>query len=338
MSRGPRVVLVTGASGFVGSHLVEHLLALGDRARVLVRASSVRRHLAPLGVEEAVADLSDGSPQGEAALARAAEGCAVVFHVAGVVRARDPREYEEVNAAGAERIARAAAAAGAPRFLLVSSQAAAGPGGPDRPRREEDPESPVTAYGRSKLAGERRVLDVARGSGLAAVIVRPPAVYGPRDRAFLTLFRLVARGVLPLYPGSRTQEVSLVHARDLARGIALAAERGPAGRAYYLTDGARHTSAQIGEAIARALGKRPLRLEVPMPLATAAALGSELYGRLTGRATTLTRERLRQWTARRWSVSDERARREIGYVPEVDLESGMRETAAWYREAGWISA
>jgi nucleoside-diphosphate-sugar epimerase len=336
MSATREPCLVTGANGFVGSHVVERLVAQGERVRALVRATSDRRFLDGESVETAVGDVGDASAAGEERLARATEGCRAVYHVAGVVRARSQEEYDRVNAAGAARIARAAARAGVRRFVLVSSQAAAGPNTGAAPRDEAEPERPVTAYGRSKLAGERLVAEAARGGSLEVVVVRPPAVYGPRDRAFLMLFRLVSRGLLLLYPGADTQEVSLIHVRDLAAGLALAGERAPAGAIYYLTDGGRATSAALGDTIARALGKRPLRIVLPTGVGMAAAWASETFGRLSGRPVTLTRERLRQWSAPRWTVSDARARREIGYAPQVDLESGMSETALWYREAGWV--
>ncbi len=336
MTGTARAALVTGASGFVGSHLVDLLTARGDRVRALVRPTSSRSFLGHPALDIVTGDVADESPAAERDLEIACAGCDVVYHVAGLLRAQTQDEYDRVNARGAARLAGAAARAGVARFLLVSSQAASGPPPTDRPREEFDPDRPVTAYGRSKLGGEKLTLEVARESGLHVSIVRPPAVYGPRDRAFLTVFRLVSKGILPLYAGAARQEVSVIHARDLVLGLALAAERAPAGAVYFLTDGAQHTAADLGAAVARALGRRPLRFELPAAVGWAAAWTSEMAGRVTGRPVTLTRERLRQWTSPRWTISDARARREIGYESTVDLAAGMAETAAWYRKAGWI--
>ncbi len=336
MSGASPSVLVTGGAGFVGSHLVDLLAARGARVRVLVRPTTDRRFLEGVAVEYVLGDVADAGGSSDDALARAVEGCDIVYHVAGVVRAASRDVYGRVNAEGARRIALAAARAGVPRFLLVSSQAAAGPTPTARPRDESDPVSPVTTYGESKLAGERAVAEVARGTRTEVVVVRPPAVYGPRDRAFLVLFRSVAMGLLPLHAGAKRQVFSLVHVRDLVRGIALAAERAPAGGVYFLTDGVEHAPLEVADAIAGAVGRRPLRLFIPQAAVVAVAWASEFLEKWTGRAGFLSRERVAQWTAPRWTISDARARREIGYAPTWDVTSGMKETAAWYRQAGWI--
>lgn len=331
----PAPALVTGAAGFVGSHLVDALLAHHRPVRTLVRASTDRRWLDPVRVSFALGDVGDDSAPGREALARAAAGCSVVFHLAGITQAGRPGDFERVNAAGAERAAQAAAAAGVPRFVLVSSQAAAGPTPGERPRIEEDVEAPVGAYGRSKLDGEIRAARVLAGSGTTLVTVRPPAVYGPRDAAFALLFRLAQRGIVPL-PGGAGQELSLVHARDLAQGLLLAAERGRPGAVYYLSGGPPVTTGRLVEAVGRALGKKPLRVDLPSFMLRAVVGASEAFSRLSGRAGRLTRERLADWTAPRWTVSDARARAELGYAPRIELDPGIEETAQWYRTAGWI--
>ncbi len=327
--------LVTGAAGFVGSHLVDALLARGTAVRALVRPSTDRRWLDAGRVTFAFGDVGDDSADGREALTRAAAGCSVVYHVAGITNAREPGDFERVNAAGAGRSADAAARAGVPRFVLVSSQAAGGPTPGERPRSEDDPDAPAGEYGRSKQGGEIRAAQALAGSRTTLVTVRPPAVYGPRDAAFVLLFQLAQRGIIPL-PGGSRQELSLLHVRDLARGLVLAAERGRPGGRYYLASGPPVTTGRMAEAIGRALGKKPLRLDVPSFMLKAVVGLAEAYTRLSGRPARLTRERLADWTAPRWTVSDARARAELGYVPHVDLDPGIEETAQWYRTAGWI--
>lgn len=336
MSAAGRTVLVTGGAGFVGSHLVDLLIARGDRVRVLVRPTTDRRFLEGTGVEFVDGDVGEEGAASEDSLAHAADGCGIVYHVAGVVRAPKRAVYDRVNADGSRRMARAAVRADVPRLLLVSSQAAAGPTATERAREESDPERPITAYGASKLAGERAAAEAAAGTQTALVVVRPPAVYGPRDRAFLMLFRSVAKGFLPLHSGAKRQLFSLVHVRDLARGIALAAEEAPAGGVYYLTDGVEHRPLEVADAIAEAVGRKPLRVMIPQVAVHGIALAAEAFERVTGRTSILSRERIAQWTSPRWTISDARARREIGYESTWDVSSGMKETAAWYRQAGWI--
>ena len=323
-----RPVLVTGAAGFVGSHLVDALLARDIPVRALVRPETDRRWLSQ--VDFTLGDIGD--PQGDDALARAAEGCAVVYHVAGITQARTRGAFTRVNAEGAGRMARAASRAGVPRFVLVSSLAAGGPARAGRPRTEGDPDTPVGGYGQSKKEGEVRAAD-AFGP---VVTVRPPVVYGPRDAALALLFRMADRGILPL-PGGLLQRLSLVHAQDLAQALVLAGERAPAGARYYVASGPPVTSGELADAIGRALGRKPLRFGVPSVMLKAAVGCAEAWAKATGRPVRLTRERLADWTEPDWTVDDTRARTELGYAPVRDIETGLQETAAWYRSAGWIA-
>jgi nucleoside-diphosphate-sugar epimerase len=326
-----RRALVTGAAGFVGSHLVDALLAEGVPVRALVRPTSDRRYLDPARVEFASGDVTDTTPVGGAALVRACEGIDVVYHAAGVVQARRVGEFHAANADGAGRMARAAQAAGVRRFVLVSSQAAGGPSPGDAPRDETVPDRPLSAYGESKRAGELAAL----AAHPDVVIVRPPGVYGPRDTAFLRLFQLVSSGFAPL-PGGPGQRLSLVHAHDLAAALVLAAGRGRAGERYYVTSGPPLTAGELLDAVARALAKKPLRVSVPLGMLEAVAGLAEAWSAMRGQAPRITRERVKDWAASGWTVDDAKARAQLGYVPGIDLAQGIEETAAWYRTAGWI--
>ncbi len=321
---------MTGASGFVGSHVAEALVRRGWDVRALVRPTSSRRWLEGLPVEYAVADVRRA-----AELEAACRGCHAVVHAAGITNARRPQEYFDVNAEGTERVWRAAASAGVRRLLLVSSLAAAGPSRGPRPQNESAPPRPVSAYGESKLAGERIVLEAAARGDMEAVVVRPPTVYGPRDADVLILILAARRGLFPMVTSGR-REVSVVHALDLAEGMRLAIEKAPSGAVYYFTDGVVQTLPEVGETIARALGRRVRRIPVPAALLWGAALGGEIWNRLRPSPAALNLERAKQLSQDAWTADDQRARRELGYRSEYDLERGMRETIEWYRRVGWI--
>jgi len=321
--------LVTGASGFVGGALAAELARAGYEVTALVRSSSARGHLEALGATFASGDLSD-----KGALSAAVAGADVVHHVAAVVRARDPRDFERSNVAGTRLLleACAARAGGPPRVVLVSSLAAAGPSRDGRPVTEESPPAPITAYGRSKLAQEQLAAEFA--GRVPVVTVRPPAVYGPRDAAFLVMFKLARWGVAPRLVGG-TERTSMVHVEDLAVALRLAGERGAPGGVYFATDGAEHDAVAVAQAMARAQGRRAVALPVPL---AAARMVARLSQALTppGRTPVVNPEKIADLSQRWWICSDARARRDLGYSSRWDLEAGLEQTARWYRAEGWL--
>ena len=318
---------VTGGSGFVGSHLVERLRAEGHEVVALARSAAARRLLEGLGARVVEGDLDH-----PAALARLCDGAGLVFHVAGLVAARSEADFGRVNRDGAARVAQAARAAGARRLVLVSSLAVTGPTRPGQPLGESGAPAPVTPYGRSKAAGEEAV----RASGAELTIVRPPAVYGPRDREFLRLFRLVRRGLLPL-PGGGGQELSLVHAADLA-GALVAAARSEAcrGGTYHAAGPERVTQRELAGLVGQAVGRRPRLLPLP-PAAVFATLAlSGSLARLRGRATLLGPDKLPELLAPAWTCSSAALERDAGWRARTPLADGLRTTAEWYRREGWL--
>lgn len=325
------MVLVTGANGFIGSHLTEALLARGYRVRCMVRRSSDLTFIRDLAVEWAYADLRDG-----AELVEACRGVDAVCHCAALTRAPDEETFMRVNAHGTEALARAALEAnpGLGRFLLVSSQTAAGPApGKDQPVDESSAPHPVNWYGKSKLAAERALASMQ--PGLPATIIRASAVFGPRDRDFFSYFELVKWG-LSLYPSRNEQRLSLVYVDDLTTLILLGLESDRASGETYFACSYEASHRRFAETIARAMHKRPLHIVVPDAVLSLIALLSKVQTRLTGRTPLLNEQRIVDMRQDYWLCSAEKARRELGYAPSSDLETAVQETADWYLENGWL--
>ena len=318
-------VAVTGATGFVGSHVANALLARGDRVRALARSP------AP-GLAEAGAEVVPGTLDDSAALERLVEGAEVVHHVAGAIAARSESDFMRVNAEGTARLAEAARAAGVRRFVYVSSIAASGPSARGRPLDDAGPARPVTPYGRSKQAGE----EATARSGVPFTIVRPPLVYGPRDKALLLLFRLARRGLVPLL-GDGAQELSLIFAADLARALlAAAASPAAAGRTYHAAHPEVVTQRELVHSIGRVTGATVRTLTVPTPVVRAFLVLSGAAARVAGRATFLEPSKAAELMAAAWTCASGALARDTGWRAEVDLTPGLEETARWYREADWL--
>ena len=325
------LALVTGASGFVGSHVVEGLLARSYTVRCLVREES---NLAWLPLDRV--DLCRGSMTDASSLESASRGVDLVVHNAGRMRADGEALYDDVNVVGTRILVEAVQrnAPGLQRFVLMSSLAAGGPSRPDHPRSEEDPDQPISAYGRSKKRGEEEV--ERTGSAMPWTILRPPAVYGPRDHGFLILARLAARG-FSFRIGGKTQTVQAVHVRDLVRATLLAAESPHAvGRRYYIAHPEITDWNSVARIMARAIGKTPLTLSVPRWAVPIVGRCTAVASRAFRASNALPADRLHDLLAPAWTCATLRAKSELEFEAEIGLERGMEETMAWYKNAGWV--
>lgn len=327
----PVQVAVTGGSGFIGEHLLAALAARGDRVRCLLRPGSDRSRL-PAAVEPVVAaDLTV-----TAALERLVRGSDAVVHLAGLTRSWSARELRRVNRDGTAALCAVAARArpAVRQFIMVSSQAAAGPSCGRLARREQDAPAPVTAYGRSKLAAER--VRQRHPRLLPITILRPPAVYGPGDRDVFAYFRLVRAGVRPEpVPAGR---LSMVYVGNLVDALLLLLDRPQrAGhRLYHVADRGVVTMGAVARRIAAAYGRPTLRLPVPQAALAIAGLPLAAAGRLLRRDLLLSRDKLREIAQPSWVLDTTRIREELGYQPRVATSEGIRRTARWYLQHRWL--
>jgi nucleoside-diphosphate-sugar epimerase len=276
-----------------------------------------------------------GSLSDPEALTRAMKGADVVVHCAGKTKALDEKEFFAVNRDGTEHVVRAANAnqATVRHVVHVSTLAVSGPGLPSKPARETDPPRPVSVYGRSKLAGEEVV---QKKSEVPWTILRPAAVYGPKDRDFLTVFRLVRRG-LAILPGHGRQWLSLVYVADVGEAVRQCVGRTEAaGKIYHVAAEPPFTGSGLVETMGTATGKRVHAVAVPGPLVYVTCVAQEWASRLRRRPHSLSRQKFPEIQAPGWVCATDRIRDDIGFVAGTPLDVGVARTVAWYREEGWL--
>lgn len=317
------MILVTGGTGFIGSHVLDRLSAAGQPARALVR----RKTTLPRGIESAFGDLAANT-----GLDEALDGVTGIIHIAGTIRVVRPAEYYTGNVTASENLARAAARRGAIPFLHVSSLAACGPSNSEEPVDESTSPAPISNYGKSKLESEKAVLAHLPG----AVIVRPPVVYGPRDRGVFSILQSVCRGIVPQIAGGE-RWISFILVDDLVDGM-LAAIHHPAaaGRVWFLSHPEPLTWTRLGDLATGIMHCRARSLRIPIPAAYALGWFGEMAGYLTGKPGFVSREKILEATQRRWVCSPARAATELGIAARTSHLDGLSRTLAWYKETGWL--
>ena len=322
---------VTGGSGFLGWHAAKALADGGASVRALVRGGSARR----TGLDEIPVDIIEGDLSETGIPLAALDGCSVVAHVAGLVKARTLADYREVNVAGTERLLDAARRV-CPEalFLYVSSQAAAGPARDGRPVAEDDPARPVSWYGISKREGEEAVARLWPGPWL---VLRPGVLYGPRDRGLLTYFQMARTGILPV-PAARSR-VQIGSVEQAALAIARAAKRTDlAGRTGFVCDPDPISLRDLARLVARCSGRRVRLVDLPDSAVRLAGTLETVRETVTRRSRPFNADKAREVLAGDWLCDAEPMRRDLDLPSPPPLEDGLRATWAWYRKEGWLRA
>jgi nucleoside-diphosphate-sugar epimerase len=316
------VILVTGGTGFIGSHLLDRLADAGEPVRALVR----RKTALPRGVEAVSGDLATGE-----GLADAVRDVDTIIHIAGVIKALTPADYYRGNTLATENLARVAVGRGI-RFVHMSSLAVCGPSPAEGSVDEDSEPRPLTHYGKSKLEAERLVRSLLPDT----VIVRPAVVYGPRDAGVFPFWKSVSRGVVLQIAGGE-RWLSLIYVSDLVDGI-LAASSNPRalGRTYFLSHPQPLNWSHLGDTAARLMRRKPLVLRVPKSAAYGVGYLAEVWSTLTRRPGIVSREKIAEATCARWVCDSRRASTELGFDAKTSLDAGLLETLTWYKQAGWV--
>jgi nucleoside-diphosphate-sugar epimerase len=321
----PERVLVTGATGFVGSYIARAFVEAGYEVLCGVRASSDLRWISDLPIERVPLDLSGRLEN----LPQAVESADLVVHAAGITRARRAEDYYSINAEGTGRLADAALGAGVRRFVLISSLAARGPDDPTKGERDH----PESTYGRSKLKGEAHLRSV--GGRMEAVVLRPAAVYGPRDTDLLPLFKMASRGWLLLPSGANLLQPAYVE--DVARAAVAAAGESVGFGPFPVAEPGSYTWKDVVAALEKALGRRVRAVRLPAAAFTLAGRAAEWAARPFSAVPVFDERRGRDLGFRTWTCDTSATEEALGWRAEVALPEGLERTARWYGQVGWLS-
>jgi nucleoside-diphosphate-sugar epimerase len=325
----PRV-LITGASGFVGYHLISAAIDAGMEVHAAVRATSKISQLQHFNLRYVIPDYTDQDSLCEL-LERYQYN--YIIHAAGITRARTLEEFNTVNAEYTRNLAMAARKADIPleKFVFISSLAAVGPIPYDAvwPIPDGAAANPVTKYGMSKLNAEEYLYDMVN---LPWVVLRPTAVYGPHERDLFVLFKTFKRG-MDIHVGRSPQKLSFVYVKDLAKVAILALTAPTIHTGYNVSDGHSYDRYALGNISKRVLGVHMLRIHVPTPLIRLIAIAAEKFSR---GMPLLNKERLLELNARNWNCNIEQIKRDLGFNPVYNLERGMEETLNWYTKHKWF--
>jgi len=326
-------VLLTGANGFVGSHILDELCQRGIETSILIRSTS---STAFINHRLNQVNICKGSLNDPDSLKLALQNVTHVIHCAGLVRALKPADFFKANQEGTRNLVRAINEFGKEkikRVVLISSLAATGPSTPDRLRNEDDPPSPITDYGKSKLAAEQEVIQNCKTE---YTILRPPAVYGDRDGEFFRLFKAIENHILPVFGGGR-QRLNLVYVKDLAY-VAVETLLTPkaAGKIYFVAEPQTTTAKELAKTIKEQLNVWTVPLCLPIQALYPVCLVQEIISKLTNKPSVLNRQKYKELSAAAWTCDVSRLKNELGIICKTSLKEGVEKTIQWYKSEGWL--
>ena len=323
--------VVTGASGFVGSHLVDYLVEKNYKVRCIVRKTSSLKWLKGKDVEIHICELTD-----KEGLRKIFDGADYIYHVAGVVKSKKPEGYFKGNVDTTRTLLEAALEFkdNIKRFLVVSSQTSSGPSPLNNPLTEEDPCKPITTYGRSKLAQEE--LAKSFMDKLPITICKVAAVYGERDTEIFIFFKTFSKGLMTSI-GLHDKQVSLLHVADVVRGLYLSATSEKAiGKSYFITSEKYYTWKEVGDVTSKVMNKKPIKVKVPHFLVYIIAAIAQFFSLFSSKAATLNIEKGKDITRPAWISDYRKAYKDFGFKQEISLEEGIRRTVEWYKQKKWL--
>jgi nucleoside-diphosphate-sugar epimerase len=323
--------LVTGSNGFIGSHLVEKLIAENHHVRCLVRKTSNLQWIEHLPAKLVYGDITHYE-----SLSSAVQEIDYIFHLGGTVRARMKDDFFQINVRGTENLINACLNTNQniKKFVFISSQAAAGPSPEKRKLRESDTPTPISLYGYSKLQAEKLVLNLK--NEIPITIIRPPSVYGPRDDDILEMFRFVKHGIKPQL-GFKEKYLSLIHVSDLVDGIYRASRTTISdGEIYHLANNGMVTIPDFLSEIEYAMNKKALPVKIPVFIIDIFAQFSELFARFNNTIALVNKDKALEMKQDYWLLDNEKAKHDLNFEPRISLSEGIRMTLEWYKTHGWL--
>jgi nucleoside-diphosphate-sugar epimerase len=326
-----RIAVVTGANGFVGSHLVDLLIEKGFIVKCITRKSSNLKWLQGKNVEIFDCGLFD-----KEGLKKAFKGADYIFHVAGVVKSKKPEGYYKANVEATKNVLESAVEVKETikKIVIVGSQTAAGPSLDGKPVIESLPVKPITTYGRSKAEQEK--LAATFMDKLPISICRAPAIYGERDTEIFIFFKTFASGLMTTI-GFDKKVISLIHVKDLVYGLYLSAIKNiSAGQTYFVSSEKIYTWEEIGEVTSKVMNKKAFRVKVPHSVVYSIAAVAQFFAMFSSKAATLNIEKARDLTRKAWICSTEKAVKQLNYRQKISIEDGIKRTVDWYKKEGWL--
>ena len=324
---------VTGATGFIGSHLVDRLLEKGFEVYCLRRSTSNTRWLDGKNVQYVNGDLYSNDVLGETI-----KDMDYIFHVAGILKAKKREEYEKANNLATKNLIEITHKVNPnlKKFVHISSQIVCGPTPDEKPLDEKSPPNPMTNYAITKLKAEQEVIKYK--DKFPVTVIRPPAVFGPRDTEILVYFQTFSKGLNSVI-GLKEKYLNLIYIEDLIDGIMLATEKeNNSGEIYFICSDKAYDWNEIGSITSNILGKKAIKIKIPHSVVYGVGYAAQFFLIFSKKAATLNVEKCKDLTRERWVCSNQKAKDELGFREKYTLEESFRKTIDWYKKKNWIKA